>query len=559
MPPENQRENKRLAQSEVEKLEPEDLMDYLYGSIQAIIERNAPSNVAFHYFMPSVPFGPELGVFMDIGQESQTLDNEDESGNPRFTVNDMMRAAVNFAAIVDYIPVISSKKANDADDGDVVSMNNLVSSGNRISTLYESILRTGKVVDNARTSEEEERLNKLRAALYKEPPSEPEDEEVPEEDDLLSGLEDDEDVDLADLMSDGAETSDFVEDPNAIAEPTKPMQLYQALEAFFYQVQARELDKISKISPNDPNGGIKIKAAKNRIRTARRRWEAQGRKTQIEGILARIEQLSQAGMVQYISDLRERLRGNEILASVFSSEEEGLGALTEEAYYTALRPNGILDAPGMELTISNQNTASWSRFERKRSSGSVGGFLGGLIGGARASKLEEDRERAFFREGFEIRFEIVQGIIDRPWLDLGFIESPAYTTVDPKTDKPLDVVKQITTLSDGKTPPETGLMPAIPVTAYFIKNLKVKSSAFSSLGESEREKFSGRGGVKFLGLGARASHDNETVEGTWSFDSTSGTLEMDGTFLIGMSSRYLKEAPNPDFESFPNADDWIGA
>jgi hypothetical protein len=550
---------KTLAQSEVENLSVEQMMEFLYGAIQSVIERNAPKNVAFHYFMPSIPFGPELGVFMDIGREGKSLDTEDESGEPRFTVNDMMRAAVNFAAIVDYIPVINTADATDADDGDVVSMNNLISSGQRVSTLYESILRTAKVVDNARTPEEEERLNALRAALYKEPLPEPEPEPGAEgEDDLLDGLEDDEDIDLAALMSDGAETADFVDDPDAIAEPTRPMQLYQALEAHYYQVQARELDKISQISPNDPNGGIKIKASKNRIRTALQRWEAQGRKTQIEGILARIEQLSQAGMVQYISDLRERLRGNEVLASVFSSEE-GLGALTEEAYYTALRPNGILDVSGMSVTISNRETANWSRFERTRSSGSGFGIAGAVLLGGGGSELDEDRERAFFSEDFEISFEIVQGIVDRPWLDLGFIESPAYTTVDPETNEALDVVKQITTLSDGEVPPKDGLMPAVPVSVYFVKNLKVRSRAFSRLGESERDRFSGRGGISVFGFGMRGRHDNETVEASWSTDSTSGTIAMDGTFLIGMSSRFLKKAPNPDFEQFPDPDDWIGA
>ena len=327
---------KTLAQSEVENLSVEQMMEFLYGAIQSVIERNAPKNVAFHYFMPSIPFGPELGVFMDIGREGKSLDTEDESGEPRFTVNDMMRAAVNFAAIVDYIPVINTADATDADDGDVVSMNNLISSGQRVSTLYESILRTAKVVDNARTPEEEERLNALRAALYKEPLPEPEPEPGAEgEDDLLDGLEDDEDIDLAALMSDGAETADFVDDPDAIAEPTRPMQLYQALEAHYYQVQARELDKISQISPNDPNGGIKIKASKNRIRTALQRWEAQGRKTQIEGILARIEQLAAekrraAVVVSVNSPPSTTVCPSRTITFVFSSVVSSSGMVTVE-------------------------------------------------------------------------------------------------------------------------------------------------------------------------------------------------------------------------------------
>src|SRR5690625_1590019 len=81
----------------VENLTTTDLLDAMYGSIQELIERGKPDNVAFHYFLPPIPFGPELTAFMELGRMPKALDSEDGEDGPRFTVNDMMRSAVNLA------------------------------------------------------------------------------------------------------------------------------------------------------------------------------------------------------------------------------------------------------------------------------------------------------------------------------------------------------------------------------------------------------------------------------------------------------------------------------
>jgi len=67
-------EDRKFAKDKIETLKTSDLLDAMYGSIQALIERGAPDNVAFHYFLPPVPFGPELGAFMDIGSRPEHPD-----------------------------------------------------------------------------------------------------------------------------------------------------------------------------------------------------------------------------------------------------------------------------------------------------------------------------------------------------------------------------------------------------------------------------------------------------------------------------------------------------
>ena len=59
----------KLAKHQIENLSAEDMRDFMYGEIRAMIEGNVPDNVCFHYFMPPIPFGRELAAFMDGDHE----------------------------------------------------------------------------------------------------------------------------------------------------------------------------------------------------------------------------------------------------------------------------------------------------------------------------------------------------------------------------------------------------------------------------------------------------------------------------------------------------------
>ncbi len=285
-----------------------------------------------------------------------------------FTVQDMTRAAVNFATIVDYVPVLDSGSAK----GVTVDLNSLVSSGIKISNLYESILNNCRIFNNERSDTDREKLRKLREMLFVEvaEPIDALDTSATDtssalgDDDLLAGFGDDADIDLANIFDDGASLSDMITDPNALATPTKAMKLYDALMSNYEQTVNAALIQLKDINPNDPNAGLRVKMLKRKIRVAAQRWETQGHKTKVESIIARIEQLSQGGMPEYLAELRQRFEGNLMSASLFADEEFGSSLLSETAYYTALRPNGILSAPSlMKLSLSNRNYSSWSEFE----------------------------------------------------------------------------------------------------------------------------------------------------------------------------------------------------
>ena len=115
-------------------------------------------------------------------------------------------------------------------------------------------------------------------------------------------------------------------------------------------------------------------------------------------------------------------------ASVFSDPEFGASLLTEDAYYTALRPNGVLRAKSfLKVEIDNNSSENWSKLKTSKTSAGFSLGLGGIFGSASGSRVLENRESEFLSADFTISFEIVQGLIDRHWLPMEFLESRAYT------------------------------------------------------------------------------------------------------------------------------------
>ncbi len=555
---------------DVKEFNTTDLLDAIYGEIQAITERGKPDNVIFHYFLPPIPFGPELSMFMDLGKKPQMLENTDGDGETVFTVNDVARAAINFAALTDYIPTLGSDPLIVNEDDTTVDLNSLISSGKQVSKIYNSVLENCRVIDNSLSEFDKARLEKLRAFLYEQPtdvsPAPAADngsDSADELDDLDALLGDgpsdaDTDIDLDALLSaDGLDAGDFVEDPDQLLPPTRLMKLYRALENRYNQVEMQVLEKSEQISPNDPNGGRKIAALKKQLDSARNRWETQGKKRQVEAIMAKIAVLSRGGMPEYLDRLRTQFAANEVLASVFASDS-GLGFLTESAYYTALRPNGVLRAKSlMEVTLDSKESKKFHKTSKSKTAGGLKIPVFSLFAKAGGEKSSENLEESFFEEGFHLSFQIVQGVVDRPWLDVAFLESGAYTMIDPDTKETLDVVNEIVTLSDGQVPPKDGVMPAIPMTVYFVRDVVVRSTALANMTAEERRSFTGKAGVSFLGFGVSGDHAKSTAQTEWNENSASGELTLKGQFLIGMASRFLGKAPDADFESHPDAADWV--
>jgi hypothetical protein len=297
--------SREFAKDKINELTVTDLIDIIYGAIQGLIENGKPENIVVNYFMPPVPFGPELAAFMDIGPRPSAIPKANGATSDQFTSADLLRSAVNFAIMCDYLPTLGEDTAPTSMDfgpfkvfglsgknPGTVDLNALISSGTTVSSIYETVLRNCKVLDNSRSEEDEKRLVQLRSLLYEEPPQ----TDAAEPDLQGSVAADQAEIDLDALLGDGLDTGDIVENPNELAPPTKLMETYSALQTAFEQVEKSGLDELKTISPNDPNQGLRVRAIQQRRLAALRRWETQGKKNQVEAIMAKIAQLSQGGM-----------------------------------------------------------------------------------------------------------------------------------------------------------------------------------------------------------------------------------------------------------------------
>jgi hypothetical protein len=544
----------RFAKDKLHELTARDLTDALYGAIQSMIEQGKPDNIAFHYFLPAIPFGPELAAFMDLGTQPKPVDNTAAGGGTTFSANDLVRSAVNFSRMVDLIPTVGdtlTPTAKEQDDGTVlVDLNALISSGRTVSGVYKSVVDNCKVVNNGLSAADEAKLKALEAELYEDPPAAP----APPPPTTESGA-----LDLNVLMNAGSLAS-VVTDTAGVRQPTVMMQNYLATRAAFEQIQQAELDVRRTVTAGDPNAGEILKRSRDRIEAAETIWKIQGRKDHVEAIEAQIDMLSQGGMPAYVVELRRRFAANQIQAAVFTTDDQGVGGLFEAGQFAALRPNGILKAPAaMTITLDHSNSHSWNSMSSSKVGGG-GSFglpaIGGFAVNASMKKQSEDLHRQFVSSQFSLSLELLQGIIDRPGISREFLESRAYTTVDPTTKQPLDEVTEIVQLSDGEVPPG-GVMPLIPVTVYFAKSVTITSKALTALTDKELDEMSKGGGTSFFGFGAHGEKTTKTTTVDVSKARTSGELRLDGLFLIAIASRYLAKAPNPDFAGHPAPEDWI--
>ena len=175
---------------------------------------------------------------------------------------------------------------------------------------------------------------------------------------------------------------------------------------------------------------------------------------------------------------------------------------------------------------------------------------------ASGEKSSSNTEKEFFSSDFSITLEVKQAVIDFDWFDVAFLESRAYTTVDPGTGRPLDELNEIITLSDGKVP-ASGPLAAIPQMAYFINSITIRSEALAQMSQEEHDKFIGKAGGSWLGFGPRGKRTSDTIKLHDSDASTRGELVLDGQFLIAFAYRWLGLAPNPNFADHPDPAHWI--
>jgi hypothetical protein len=340
-----------------------------------------------------------------------------------------------------------------------------------------------------------------------------------------------------------------------VVGPSPLVQAYHdKMAAYDAAALAYNNARINALAGNDPtaveNWSINANILRDQVNAAMNDWITNGYKTDYEEIAAYIDQVQQRDM---------RLLKQEYEDDLTMATLTGLSS-GSDFYYTALVPGDFANSAGWSqfwFNIGDFSTYSNSTFNSSGWSANAGGsYLGifGAAGSASGSSSSSEFTNSMHFDDFNLSFEIVQIPIVRPWFKEVFIDSHTWR-FDPTNP---DVSNEA--VSDGGSPP-SGLIPAYPTTAIFIRNLTLSILQDSDAGHFiDQYSSSSQGGGAYVNLGpfclgGSATHYSSSGYAQQSFDHqwNDQGLSVPGMQLVGFKCHVFPKSPNPD----PSITSWV--
>jgi hypothetical protein len=339
-------------------------------------------------------------------------------------------------------------------------------------------------------------------------------------------------------------------------QPSELVLAYNAKRAAYdaaaLQYNARRIDALTATDSRAVHDfAINAQIYRNQVRAAMADWETAGHKSEYEKIAAFFAQISQRDMsllkARYMDDLAKTCLTSPVSGSDF--------------FFTSLVPGNFATSTGWTrfgFSAGDYENHSQSSYNWSRSSGGGGfSFMGFGGGGAHSeSDYHSEYHGQIDTSYVNMSFEIAQIPIARPWLKTAFLTSH-YWRFDQN-----NVVVKGEQLSDGGSPPK-GKMPAIPMSAIFVRKLSLEfgeSHSFSDFINNSRSQSSSGGGFASFGgffIGGNGAHRSGSgdTRRDYGFKFDGNRMYVDGMQLIGFKCFVLPKSPDPDSAIPANA--WI--
>jgi hypothetical protein len=475
-----------------------DLMQALVAKLYATVTGNdeaikIPRNKYVSWFLPGVPFSPADFRYCSSGF----------SGNTAEEVKNSYHQAFVLSSLFDYIPDTSSGFVNPEMQQTIFAGN-----GDRISSVYNDVLKYSRVVHKPLSEKEEAKLKKYR--------------------DLLSV-----EVEETDILTDEVRT---------VTKPGKLTVAYTEKMDAYLSVADELMDmKIDAMSAtgDDPdsrrrvyNWNEKAKFLKKRLAAAEMAWTSQGYKNEYEVINGYIAQVAEKSLVLYKEDLKRKF-ANGVVTSVVDGDSE--------FYYTTLLPGNFAASPGWTRfeftendfeTHSKQETTGWG--------GSAGANFGlfSIGGSAGGSKTQTSDDQA--AANFSASFEFTQVPIARPWFDPGLFSMRSWTL-----DENWNLSYDGQPVSDGKAKGNTGRLVAYATSALFVRNVRITSSNWSNHSDFLSTSISAGGRVGYGPFSIGGNYSNGSTSRNTNYHFDGDTLVIDGMQLVGTINNVIPQSPNP--------------
>ena len=474
-----------------------DLMQALVAKLYSTVTGNddsikIPRNKYVSWFLPGIPFTPADFRYCATGFAGNTAEEIKSAYHQAFVVS----------SLFDYIPDTSTGFVNPE-----MQQTIFAGTGDRISTVYNDVLKYSRVVHKPLTKAEEAKLKKFR--------------------DLLSV-----EVQEKDILTDEVKT---------VTRPGKLAIAYgEKLEAYLSvadEIMDMKIDAMAATGM-DPeskrrvyNWNEKSKFVKKRLAAAEMAWVSQGYKNEYEIINGYIAQVTEKSMVLYKEDLKRKF-ANSLTTSVVDGDSE--------FYYTTLLPGNFATSTGwtkFEFTESDFETHN--KKETTGWGGSAGVNFGLFSFGASASGSKTKASDDQSSDNFSASFEFTQVPIARPWFEPGFFSMRSWTLDDNWNlnygDQPV---------SDGKAKNNTGRLVAYATSALFVKNVRITSTKWSNHSDflSTSVKAGGSVGYGPFTIGGNYSKSSEAANTKYHFEGD--TLVIDGLQCVGTLNNVIPQCPN---------------
>lgn len=414
----------------------------------------------------------------------------------------MYMQSENFARLVDFVPDVSGLNLPLAR----MKVNAMEGS---LSSVYEFILQFSQVMASELPESTKKKIEKFRKLL------------------LTTKTK-------VDLITD--EEIEVVEASPMVVAYNQKMQAYMdaVIEYHNYRVDA--------LSGKDPKAvhfwALNANALRKKVIAAKNDWINVGYKEDYEKISAFIEQVMSRDMSmlkqQYKDDLdKARLTG---IAS------------GSDFFFTSLVPGNFHKGGWTKFTFNSSNYTAGSTSSSNRWGGSAGLSLGIINFGASASGSTARYDSKFNADHFNLSFEVCEVPIIRPFMNTAFLKSKAWRFDNGNPDS------KGAFLSDGGNPPHRdSILPAIPTSAIFIRELRLGFGEASGFSHYMDQSVRAGGFVSWGPFAMGGSYSQQKSERNFGYHNSGQGIEVNGMQIIGFRCHVLPKSPNPD----PGIKEWV--
>lgn len=457
----------------------------------------------FTWCTPGLPVTPEDFAFLkglrrpvDFAKYKDLTDaeKEDAKGTDAYQLTVAMD---NFSVLVDTVPNKSG----------MVNSLQVWEPQNRISQIYESVLRNCEVADTVPSPDAQERINKIRAGL----------------------------VNTVEVVDDNGEKSKEERPSKMIVAYQKCQKEYNDAYMDYVTFMAKAVNgSAADVQMVSMFGPQKFKL----VTTAFDNWVSQGFKMQYEKMIADLSQLEGVSMSLLLKEYKE----------IF--ERSKRTSLIDSGDYSVARlvPGSFYEGGWSQFSFSSSQLKKTDKTKTQKYSGSASY---GFFGHAKGQHNRLDTSNSINFEGASMSFWLTQVPIVRTWMRDDFLTSTKWRPKGQSNGN--STVNPGEILSNGDPAKPEGKLFAYPTVAIFARDVTISRSLYEQMETVANRESGGSGGFSIGPFGGGASASHNKTERSLQIERKADSVTVKGMQIIGFRNRILPMCPNPD----KNIKNWI--